>query len=87
MLYIIICASILGLLLASAFTWYLKEKEELEAYVSLLKKEKLLVAKDNVEQKQKLILDLLGETLKTCNVKNGDRYRRKDIILSILEEV
>lgn len=28
--YIIICASILGLLLASAFTWYLKEVEELE---------------------------------------------------------
>jgi hypothetical protein len=30
MAYIIICASILGLLLASAFTWYLKEVEELE---------------------------------------------------------
>ena len=64
-----------------------KEKEALENYVAILKKEKLLVATDNVEQKQKLILDLLGEALKTCNVKNGDRYRRKDIILSILEEV
>lgn len=30
--YIIISASILGLLLAGVFTWYLKEKEELEKF-------------------------------------------------------
>ena len=54
------------------------EKETLENYVAILKKEKLLVATDNVEQKQKLIA-LQGFTdLEIAH------YKADNILLEIL---
>ena len=63
-----------------------KQKEELEAKLFSQNKTPLLISKDkDISKKQELLIDIMNETLR--DLPNEETYRKRDILLSVKEEL
>ena len=63
-----------------------KQKEELETQVYSQNKEPLLISKDkDITKKMELLLDIMNTTLR--DLPDEETYRKRDILLSIKEEL
>ena len=62
------------------------KKEELEAKLFSQNKTPLLISKDkDISKKQELLIDIMNETLR--DLPNEETYRKRDILLSVKEEL